>query len=224
MDDDLTYSVVRTSDIRETDDYPGIRVHIKADYLPLSMPLTVDVTTGDRIVPAAVRHTYKLTFDGAAVDVVSYPTATVLAEKLETVLSRGITNTRPRDFYDIHMLWWLRRDDFTLGELSEALEATAEKRHSTTLLASWRETLQAIQNDKTMLAQWSTYARRFQYIGNLTLEETCETILEVMTTLEQAGYRGAAIKAVRRGFDAIKRGETSDAFESIDGIGNKHDL
>ena len=179
-DDDLTYSVVRTSDIRETDDYPGIRVHLKADYPPLSMPFTVDVTTGDRIVPAAVRHAYGLTFDDATVDVLTYPTATVLAEKLETVLSRGVTNTRPRDFYDIHMLWRLRRDDFTLQELSQALTATAEKRRSVALLASWRETLPAVAIDKSMLAQWAAYARRFSYVGDLTLEETCQTVVEIM--------------------------------------------
>lgn len=166
-DDDLTYSVVGTSDIRETDDYPGIRVHLRADYPPLSIPLKVDVTTGDRIVPGVVRHSFRFTFDDVTVDVLSYPTATVLAEKLEAVLSRGVTNTRQRDFYDIHMLWRLRREDFTILELREALEATAEKRHSAVLVRSWRETLPAIVGDKSMLAQWTAFAKRFQYVGKL---------------------------------------------------------
>ena len=184
-DDDLTYSVVRTSDIRETDDYPGIRVHLEADYSPLSMPLTVDVTTGARIVPAAVRHAYRLTFDDTTVEVLSYPTATVLAEKIETVLSRGVTNTRPRDFYDIHMLWRLRREDFTLEEISEALTTTAEKRRSSALLVSWRETLHAVASDKSMLAQWAAYTRRFSYVGNLTLKEACRTIAEIMSEYDR---------------------------------------
>lgn len=179
------YSVVKTSDIRETDDYPGIRVHLKADYPPRSMPLTVDVTTGDRIVPAAVKYAYRLTFDDETVNVLSYPTATVLAEKLETVLSRGVTNTRPRDFYDIHMLWRLRRDDFTLEELTDALEATAEKRHSAALLTSWRETLPAVASGKSILAQWAAYARRFSYVGDLALGETCQTIAEIMTDFDR---------------------------------------
>lgn len=183
VDDDLSFSVVRTSDIREVDDYPGIRVHLKADYPPLSMPVTVDVTTGDRIVPSAVTHSYRLTFDGGTVEVLSYPTATVLAEKLETVLSRGTTNTRPRDFYDIHMLWRLRRGDFTLEELADALGATSEKRRSSTLIAAWRETLSAIESDVSMHGLWNAYARRFSYVGDLTLEETCRSIAEIM-----AGY------------------------------------
>ena len=141
------------------------------------------MTTGDRIVPSAVTHSYRLTFDGGTVEVLSYPTATVLAEKLETVLSRGTTNTRPRDFYDIHMLWRLRRGDFTLEELADALGATSEKRRSSTLIAAWRETLSAIESDVSMHGQWNAYARRFSYVGDLTLEETCRSIAETM-----AGY------------------------------------
>ena len=45
--DDVQFEVVGISDIRETDDYPGIRVALKANYPPISVPLTVDVTTGD---------------------------------------------------------------------------------------------------------------------------------------------------------------------------------
>ena len=179
-DDDFSFAFVRTEDIRETDDYPGIRVHLRADFPPLSMPVSVDVTTGDRIVPSAITHTFKLTFDDDVVDVLSYPTATVLAEKLETVLSRGVTNTRPRDFYDIHMLWRLRRDDFTLEELADALQATAEKRRSVSLITTWRETIAAIESDNSMLGQWEAYARRFSYVGVLSLGETCQTIAEIM--------------------------------------------
>ena len=54
VDDDWEFVFDRTEDIRETDDYPGIRVHLKANYAPMSVPLTVDVTTGDRITPDAV--------------------------------------------------------------------------------------------------------------------------------------------------------------------------
>jgi len=198
-EDDFSFSLVRTEDIRETDDYQGIRVHLKADFPPLSMPVTVDVTTGDRFVPSAVTHTFKLAFDDDVVDVLSYPTATVLAEKLETVLSRGVTNTRPRDFYDIHMLWRLRREDFTLEELSEALTATAEKRRSTSLIGTWRETIAAIESDKSMLRQWEAYARRFSYVGDLTLSETCQTIVEIMADYNRLVAEQALFSELQHG-------------------------
>ena len=62
-DDDWTFEFDSTEDIRETDDYPGIRVHPKALYPPMAVPLTIDVTTGDKITPAPIEYRYPLLFD-----------------------------------------------------------------------------------------------------------------------------------------------------------------
>lgn len=105
VDDDWSFEFDRTEDIREADDYPGIRIHLKAIYPPMSVPLMIDVTTGDSIIPGPIAYNYPLLFDEGNVRLMSYPLETVLAEKLETVVARGVTNTRPRDFYDIHLLW-----------------------------------------------------------------------------------------------------------------------
>ena len=94
-DDDWEFEFDRTEDIRETDDYPGIRGHLKANYAPMSVPLTVDVTTGDRITPEAVEYSYPLLFGEGEITLMAYPVETVLAEKLETVVTRGVANTRP---------------------------------------------------------------------------------------------------------------------------------
>ncbi|GHV32381.1 hypothetical protein FACS18949_03110 [Clostridia bacterium] len=108
VEDDVTFSVVRVTDIREGDDYPGLRVALTANYPPLSVPLTVDVTTGDKITPGEVEYSFRLLFDDRSISIMAYNLETILAEKLETVLSRNIANTRPRDFYNIYILYALR--------------------------------------------------------------------------------------------------------------------
>ena len=60
IEDDISFKLLRTTDIREGDDYPGMRVSLVAEYPPLSVPLTVDVTTGDRITPREVEYSFKL--------------------------------------------------------------------------------------------------------------------------------------------------------------------
>jgi len=97
VEDDVTFFVNRTTDIRETDDYPGIRVSLTANYSPLKIPMTVDVTTGDIITPREIEYTFRLLFDDRSISIMAYNLETILAEKLETVLSRNIANTRPRD-------------------------------------------------------------------------------------------------------------------------------
>lgn len=129
-DDDWTFEFDRIEDIRETDDYPGIRVHLKALYPPMAVPLTIDVTTGDKITPAPIEYRYPLLFDEGSISLMTYTLETVLAEKLETVVSRGVANTRPRDFYDIHVLWKLWGEECDPATLKDALSATCEKRGS----------------------------------------------------------------------------------------------
>jgi hypothetical protein len=106
--DDRSFELDRTEDIRETDDYPGIRVCLKAVYPPMAVPLKIDVTTGDSITPGPIAYDYPLLFDGGSASLMPHPPETVLAEKLGTVASRGVANTRPRDFYDMHLLWRVR--------------------------------------------------------------------------------------------------------------------
>jgi len=81
-DDDFEFKFVRTEDIRETDDYPGIRVHLLANYERMSSPVTVDVTTGDRITPEAIEYNYPLMFDDRTLSLMAYPLPTTLAENL----------------------------------------------------------------------------------------------------------------------------------------------
>jgi len=97
VEDDIVFEIVSIVDIRENDDYPGIRVDLKANYFPISVPLSVDITTGDKITPREVKYKFKLLFEERAIPIMAYNLETLLAEKIETVLSRGIANTRPRD-------------------------------------------------------------------------------------------------------------------------------
>lgn len=174
-DDDWEFVFDRTEDIRETDDYPGIRVHLKANYAPMSVPLTVDVTTGDRITPDAVEYSYKLLFGEGEISLMAYPVETVLAEKLETVVTRGVANTRPRDFYDIHVLLGAVGGRVDMGILREALASTCEKRGSKTAIARWADVLDGVAGDAAMLAQWAKYVRKNPYAAGISLQECCET-------------------------------------------------
>lgn len=182
-DDDFEFAFVRTEDIREGDDYPGIRVHLKANYEKMSSPVTVDVTTGDKITPGAIEYSYPLLFEDRFILLMAYPLATVLAEKLETVISRSVANTRPRDYYDIFTLWQTRKDAVDLDTLQEALVATADKRGTLTAMGNYRKVMELVMVDSGMLNHWSAYTRRYPYVGNLSLRDACETVIEIMDAI-----------------------------------------
>lgn len=181
--DDLVFEFIRTEDIRETDDYPGIRVFLKANYAPMSVPVSVDVTTGDAITPDAVEYEYPLSFDDHSIQLMIYPLATCMAEKLETVISRGITNTRPRDFYDIYMLWETRRNELSTSTLAEALRATTARRGSSDEVKLYSEVMQRVSGDESMLARWRAYAEDYSYVKDISLQDSCDVVVEIMSIL-----------------------------------------
>lgn len=150
LDDDVKFQIERVEDIRETDDYPGIRVYLTAVYEPIRTPLTVDVTTGDKITPREIEYHFQCLFDEKQIDVLAYNLETILAEKIETILSRGVANTRPRDFYDAYILYQLRWDEVDQNTLKEALKTTAEKRGSEWILTECEEVLEEIGENEDL--------------------------------------------------------------------------
>ena len=183
IDDDIEFEVVDVSDIRETDDYPGIRVSLKANYPPIAVPLTVDVTTGDSITPREIEYTFPLLFDDRSIDILAYNLETILAEKIETVLSRGIANTRPRDYYDIYILYTLCRERCDFEIILKALEKTTEKRGSQKILVDYKEIISDIKISKELNDFWIKYQNNYDYAKEISFDEACNTISKIMDTI-----------------------------------------
>lgn len=181
--DDVHFELREISDIREGDDYPGIRVSLKANYPPISVPLTVDVTTGDIITPREIEYTFSLLFDDRTISILAYNLETVLAEKIETVLSRGIANTRPRDFYDIHILYSLRGAECNSETLLQALERTANKRGSQKVLKQYQDIIAEIRSSEQLRGFWKKYQRDFDYAKDISFDDACDTIQHIMDSI-----------------------------------------
>lgn len=185
VEDDVKFEVLNTSDIREGDDYPGIRVAIKANYPPLAVPLSVDVTTGDKITPREIEYSFKLLFDDRTIKIMAYNLETVLAEKLETIITRGIANTRPRDFYDIYILYQLRGHECDKPLLKRALVETATKRKSIYVISNYKTVLENIAASEQMKGFWRKYQTDFDYAKNIDFIDICHLIVKI---LDEIGF------------------------------------
>ena len=182
--DDLTFQLLRTEDIREIDEYPGIRVFLRACYESLAVPLSIDVTTGDRITPGAITYEYPFVFDEGVACIRAYPLETVLAEKIETVLARNVATTRMRDFYDIYELWRVKRKTVDVDVLQEALVATCEKRNSWGAIERCAENIRAMREDAGLDRQWDTYVSKHSYAAGVSLLDTLDSLQEIMGTIQ----------------------------------------
>lgn len=181
--DDVCFELMDIADIREGDDYPGIRVSLKANYPPISVPLSVDVTTGDIITPREIEYTFSLLFDNRSISILAYNLETVLAEKIETVLSRSIANTRPRDFYDIYILYSLRGVECDSQTLLQALARTANKRGSQKVLNLYPDIITEIRSSEQLRVFWKKYQRDFDYAKDISFDDACDAIQHIMDTI-----------------------------------------
>ena len=120
---------------------------------------------------------------GRTISVLAYNLETVLAEKLETVLSRNIANTRPRDYYDIYILYALRGAECDKATLRRALERTTEKRGSGKILTQYPEIMQEIWDSDTLRRQWNKYSREYDYAKDISFDDTCNTIQKIMDAI-----------------------------------------
>ena len=180
VDDNISFEFRTVGEIREGDEYTGYRVHLTANYEKMAVPLKLDITTGDKITPREIEYEYKLMLEDRSIRVLAYNLPTILAEKLETVISRGDQNTRPRDYYDIFILTKLQSGNIDLDTLRDAFRATTEKLGSGEVVNHYREIMQAVRNSSVMNRRWNDYRKDFDYAAEINFEETCDAVIAIM--------------------------------------------
>ena len=166
FDDGVTFEVGTIFPIREDDIYGGYRVMLTARFDTLLTPLSIDISTGDAITPHAVRYSFAEIFDdNRSYEVWAYNVETVLAEKVETILRRGVFNTRPRDFYDAYIL--STTQDFNRTVFDDALRATADHRGTAKQIADVPLILCNIEESSELRTMWDKYRKQFAYAANI---------------------------------------------------------
>ena len=183
--DDVVFSFERIGEIREDDEYSGYRITLSASYPPMAVPLKLDITTGDKITPKEIIYEFRLLLEERSIKVLAYNLETVLAEKLETVISRGDQNTRARDFYDIYILQRLQGKNIENIALKAALSATADKRNSSEIMEWYDEIITTIENSNEMQKRWADYQKDFDYAEGIAFEDVCRAIRELLNTLQK---------------------------------------
>ena len=167
FDDGVSFEVKAVSNIMDEMEYPGIRITMNAIMGGLITPLKIDISTGDVITPRAIEFHYDLMLEDRSIMLWSYNLETILAEKLQTVLARGILNTRMRDFYDIRMLLDTQEDKIDQAVLKDAFAATCKKRGTSHLQEQAGEIIKSVEEDEQLRALWLSYQKKYSYAADM---------------------------------------------------------
>ena len=176
LDDGVSFEVKDVSNIMD----PGIRVTMNANVGRLITPLKIDISTGDVITPRAIEFNYDLLLEDRSISLWSYNLETILAEKLQTVLARGILNTRMRDFYDIRMLLDTYEDKVNKAVLKDAFAATCKKRGTDHLQEQAEEIIKIIEADEQLQVLWRAYQKKYSYAAEIDYASVISGVRKLM--------------------------------------------
>ena len=180
FDDDVKFELGSISPIREDDIYGGYRVMLNARFDTMLTPLSIDISTGDAITPHAVQYYFSEIFDDEkSYELWAYNIETVMAEKVETILRRGVFNTRPRDFYDAYILTTTQK--FDKAVFADALKATANHRGTAQQIEDVPGILHNIENSSELKIMWDKYRKQFAYASDIEYDQ----IMMVLRSLVQ---------------------------------------
>lgn len=180
LDDGVSFDVKDVSNIMDEMEYPGIRVTMNANVGRLITPLKIDISTGDVITPRAIEFNYDLLLEDRSISLWSYNLETILAEKLQTVLARGILNTRMRDFYDIRMLLDTYEDKVNKAVLKDAFAATCKKRGTDHLQEQAEEIIKIIEADEQLQVLWRAYQKKYSYAAEIDYASVISGVRQLM--------------------------------------------
>lgn len=178
--DDVAFKINSVDLIRKDNEYGGYRVKLEAVFEQIITPLSIDVSTGDVITPEAVEYEIGgIMDDTVKISLWGYNVETVLAEKAETILSRGITNTRARDFYDIYIL--VKEQKYDTAVFYDALRATSEHRNSWNRIKNQNLIIEQIERSTALENLWKKYSRTFHYAKDISFQDTIKALRQLLS-------------------------------------------
>ena len=180
--DNIKFKIISIENIREDDDYGGLRVHLQANFDEMPIDLKIDVTTGDKITYKEINYKYNLLLEKRSIEIWTYNVETIIAEKYESIIKRSILNTRIRDFYDLYMLTHLDKKNVQSKMLVDAIKETTKHRGTFDIINDRNvveDVINSIQNDNSLKEQWNKYQHSYEYAKDIKYKQLIHSISSI---------------------------------------------
>lgn len=181
INDNAILELINISTIREEDEYGGYRAFIIVKIEKIREAFQIDIATGDPITPKAIEYKYFPILGNKHINLWAYNIETVLAEKLETILSKAEASSRTRDYYDIYLIYKMSIENINQEHFRKAVEKTFEKRNYSGNII---DTLTKIKDSEILRNRWELYSRKNSYAKDVSYEEIIECLEELARVIE----------------------------------------
>ena len=179
--DNIKFEIIDIENIREDDDYGGLRIHLQASFDEMPIDLKIDVTTGDKITYKEINYKYNLLLENRSIEIWTYNVETIIAEKYESIIKRTTLNTRIRDYYDLYMLTHLEKN-ISNKMLVDAINETSKHRKTYNIISDKNtvdDVINSIKNDSSLQEQWNKYQKNYEYAKGIKYEQLVDSISSI---------------------------------------------
>ena len=184
IDDGVDFKLVSIKDIRLEDQYGGYRLNVLSKLDNNKTYITIELTTGDEITPREMKYSYNCIFEDKKIPIMAYTIETILAEKFQTIITRGVLNTRLKEFYDIYVLINFKGNDIDNKTLVSAISNTFKKRETLFNITEFNIIINNLEFDLDLKNKWRRYQNKNSYAKNISFEDTIGAIKVIIKILE----------------------------------------
>lgn len=184
IEDNVNFEIVSIKDIRLEDEYGGFRINVKGTFDKIRTNFFIEITSGDIITPREIKYKYNSIFEDKKINIMAYTIETIISEKFESIISKNITTTRAKDFYDIFMLVNKNRENINNKNLVKAIENTFNKRNTKFDLNYFKEIIELLKESNALRKVFSDYQQKLEYTKNINYDDTVKSIFEIVEIIE----------------------------------------
>ena len=180
IDDNVNFEIVYIKDIRLEDEYGGFRINVKGTFYKVRTNFFIEITTGDIITPREIKYKYNSIFGNKKINIMAYTIETIIAEKFESIISKNITTTRAKDFYDLYMLMNKHKNNINNKNLVKAIENTFNKRNTEFNIDNFKEIVEIIEENNTLKRVFTDYQDKLEYTKQVNFDDTIKDIVNIL--------------------------------------------
>lgn len=184
INDNVNFEIVSIKDIRLEDEYGGFKINVKGNFDKIRTNFFIEITTGDVITPREIKYKYNSIFEDKKINIMAYTIETIIAEKFESIISKNITTTRAKDFYDLYMLM-NNKNDINNKNLVKAIENTFNKRNTEFDINNLKEIIELLSDSDTLKRVFTDYQEKLLYAKKVVFEDTINAIKDIVAIIEE---------------------------------------
>lgn len=184
IDDGFIFKIENIKDIRLESEYGGYRINVYGEFDKLKTHFFIEITTGDIITPREIKYKYNSIFEDKTINIMAYNLETIIAEKFESIISKNITTTRAKDFYDIYITTNYI-DNINKNTLVKAIERTFKHRNTKFDIEYIKDIFEIIKDSNILKELFNNYSKKLDYVKNVKFEDTIKALNNIVVIIEE---------------------------------------